>query len=670
MKTREHGPRINGEDLVTINDLAKRNAWAEHFLSDAAHLPIAFELEGQKLRGIPATWQPTAATRRLDANLLESVFEGHDPESGLHVRVECTVYQNYPVAEWVAWFRNDGDQPTPLLSDIQAFDGVFVGAAPVLEHSNGDFYSADGYTPQAKPLGEGELLVLTPNGGRPSDGAFPYTRLRFREGGLTLAIGWPGQWSASFAGKHDGVAVRAGQEITHLCLLPGESIRTPRMTLLFWAGDDARAINLWRRWYLAHIMPRPNGQPMRPHLVCAGTDEAEEFTAATEENQIRYIDKFKREGIDFDVWWIDAGWYPCYNQDHVRKWPITGTWQPDAERFPRGLKPVSDHAAQNGADLLLWFEPERVRPGTQLDIEHPEWLLPAAGTENRLLYLGNSQARQWLTDHVCQLIQDNGIKIYRQDFNFPPLAHWRQNEVDDRQGINENLHVQGYLQYWDDLLARNPGLWIDSCSSGGRRNDLETMRRSVPLHYTDYGYGDHAVKLGFQHTLHAWIPYFKEVTLSWDQQGVSRFDYAVEPYGYYCGMAPMLFVGMDALRSDYDYALSARMIAIWRRAANLLLDGDYYPLTPFSHDKDIWVARQFDDPQRGRGLLLGIRLPTAAQASITVHPQGIDAQARYRFENGETGETKEVAGVSLIQHGFSLELPHRSGIIWFYQQID
>ena len=64
----------------------------------------------------------------------------------------------------------------------------------------------------------------------------------------------------------------------------------------------------------------------------------------------------------------------------------------------------------------------------------------------------------------------------------------------------ENLYVQAYLGFWDYLLMNVPGLWIDSCSSGGRRNDLETMRRSVPLHPTDYGYGYHHINQAFRHT--------------------------------------------------------------------------------------------------------------------------------------------------------------------------
>ena len=66
--------------------------------------------------------------------------------------------------------------------------------------------------------------------------------------------------------------------------------------------------------------------------------------------------------------------------------------------------------------------------------------------------------------------------------------------------------MQGHLDFWDTLLERHRWLLIDSCASGGRRNDLETMRRSVPLHYTDFGYGLHPVKLDFQQTMYEWLP--------------------------------------------------------------------------------------------------------------------------------------------------------------------
>lgn len=676
MNTTHAMPVSIAEDMLTSR------AWAAGFFSDAANLPISFVFDGSTINGIPKEWQPVSNTRRIDANISETIFEGNDARTGLHIRVEYTQYQDHPVVEWVAYFTNNGQETTPLISNILAMDGRLNGSSPVLHHCNGDFYSEEGYTPRETSLHVGDELSFAPNGGRPCDGAFPYYRIQFEEGGHSIAVGWPAQWATHFNRLVDGVQVRAGQEKTNLRLMPGESIRTPRMTVLSWSGDDARATNLWRRWYLAHVLPRPDGQPLKPMVACAGTGEGEEFTAATEENQLQFIGKFKRLGIDFDVWWIDAGWYPCYDANHDRRWRITGSWEPDPERFPSGLKPVSDRAAEDGAGLLVWFEPERVQPGTKLDVEHPEWLLRTQESDNRLLNLGIPECCQWLTDHVCQLIEDSGISVYRQDFNFPPLEYWRRNEAEDRQGLNENLHVQGYLQFWDDLLARNPGLWIDSCSSGGRRNDLETMRRSVPLHYTDYGYGDHPVKLAFHRTLYQWIPYFKETTLSWDVSSANpasgsggtkvreRFDVQVDSFSYHCAMAPMLSLGLDIRRDDYDIAIAKKMIGIWRRASQLLLHGDYYPHTPFHRSDREWVIRQFHRPETDRGLIQGIRLPSSPDETMTIHPQGIRPGARYLLENAENGETKDLSGEGLLHDGFIFTLPPRSGAIWFYRRSD
>jgi len=665
--------------------MAFSRKWAGRFINTPSALPVSFSLDGKPIAGIPDAWQPAATVRRINANILEKVFEGYEPCTGLNIRVECLEYFDFPVVEWTAWFTNKGKQPTPVISDLLALDGTFPGASPALWHCNGDGGKEAGFTFQESRLAGGSPLCFAPAGGRPCNGAFPYFRLLFQEGGLALAIGWPAQWSASFAASEDGVRVRTGQEKTRLRLMPGEKIRTPRITIMSWQGDSARAVNLWRRWYFAHILPRSDGHALSPRFVGHGTDEGEEFTAATEENQVRFINKWIERGIPVDTWWIDAGWYPCYTKDHKRRWWNTGTWDPDPGRFPSGLQAVSACAARNGIDLLLWFEPERVTVGSALHREHPEWLLrdPDWFTRTRtkegirppeqeeiLLNLGNPECRRWLTDHVCKLIRDNGIRIYRQDHNFNPLDHWRKNEAADRQGMNENLHVQGYLQYWDDLLARNPGLWIDACAAGGRRNDLETIRRSVPLHYSDYGYGISHIKLAFHHVMFEWLPYFKEDTRSWDLDGPARYDRHIESFGCHCAMAPMLIPAVDISCNDYDFDLLNKMIALWRKAAAMMLAGDYYPLTPVHRSPEKWVALQFDCPEKGCGFIQGIRLLKCNKETLVVRPRALLPDSVYLFENPETAIKKEMTGVLLSKEGFTFELPKRSAAIWFYRKAE
>jgi hypothetical protein len=95
----------------------------------------------------------------------------------------------------------------------------------------------------------------------------------------------------------------------------------------------------------------------------------------------------------------------------------------------------------------------------------------------------------------------------RGRFNFAPLALWRSHDAEDRQGITEIQHVTGYLAYWDELRRRFPNLLIDTCASGGRRLDLETLRRSVRLWRSDFTYEPSAMQQ-FTYGLSLWIPYF------------------------------------------------------------------------------------------------------------------------------------------------------------------
>jgi alpha-galactosidase len=201
---------------------------------------------------------------------------------------------------------------------------------------------------------------------------------------------------------------------------------------------------------------------------------------ANETNQMLFVDRYLEEKLPLDYWWMDAGWYVMDSKDHPWGWPCTGTWEVDTRRFPHGLRAISDHARARGVKTIVWFEPERVAQGTWLYTNNPEWLLGKDG-DQKLLNLGRPEVLQWAVDHFSRIIREQGIDLYRQDFNIDPLAYWRSGDTTDREGMTENHYVTGYLAYWDALLKRFPNLVIDTCASGAHRNDLETLRRAVPL---------------------------------------------------------------------------------------------------------------------------------------------------------------------------------------------
>ncbi len=641
---------------------------ALHPFTDPAAIPVTYRIGEKTYHGFPQEFHPVAETRRVDANIRETVILAHTPE-GLELKAVCQTYLDFSVVDWVMYVTNRGEANSPVLSDWGIVT-TYTAAAPVLYHSNGDTCGEDGYTWEDTPLADGCDLSIRPCGdGTSCKGAFPYMRLRLDGWGINIAVGWTGTWKADFSRTGDTVTLRVGQASFASYLKPGETVRTPRMTYQAFDGGEDRARNLWRSFYLAHILPRENGQPLPPKLVLHTwmIDGLPEFCGVTEENQFRAIDTYRDGGLHPDIWWVDAGWYPCENY-----WPTTGNWYPHPEHFPNGMAPLGEKCDREGIQLLVWFEPERVFRDTWLYREHPEFLLRYRGEpnpwleDNNLFNLGDPAACDWLIDYVSRFIQENHVRIYRQDFNFAPAPYWDTNTEEGRVGIPENLHIQGYYRYWDGLLERNPGLWIDSCASGGRRNDLETMRRAVPLHYTDVGYGKHPIKQLQHRQMFEWIPYFRAHTYNWDAPDGSYDgqNHPLDEFAFHNAFAPAMTCMVEWNDSPALYALARRMIPIWRRAAELELSGDYYPLTACRQNQEDFYAMQFDTEREG--FIQIIRNNRVAEDSLTVFLH-VDPTRTYTFADPLGQRSFTISGKRLAEEGFTDRLSIRSGVIWFYE---
>jgi len=419
------------------------------------------------------------------------------------------------------------------------------------------------------------------------------------------------------------------------------------MVVQFWQGDWIKAQNVWRRWMIAHNIPRLHGK-LPPALLPGGSsNQMNEMQNANEENQIQFINGYLDHDVPISFWWMDAGWYPFKDG-----WWNTGTWEPDQKRFPKGLRAITDHAHSRGVQALVWFEPERVQPGTWLYLNHPEWLLGKDG-DQKLLDLGNDAARTWVIEHTDQVTREQGIDIYRQDFNMAPLGYWRAHDAPDRQGITEIKHVTGYLAFWDELRRRHPGLLMDTCASGGRRNDLETLRRSVPLHKSDMEYGNLTSKQTQFYGLTFWEPYFGAPVYPADR---------VDVYGFRSGLALMTGLGYDSRRKDLDYALLRKLVA-QRGEVVPNYWGDYYPLTKWSTEPDAWIGWQFDRPDEGQGVVQAFRRPQSPYETARLKLRGLHVKTRYTLINLDVSGTTEASGQELMEQGLLVSIPDPPGAV-------
>ena len=438
------------------------------------------------------------------------------------------------------------------------------------------------------------------------------------------------------------------------------------------AGADAA--NTWRRWFRDHALPREaDGSVLRPR-TCGYAKRAEdlEHCKESEATQIAFAKFIAEKGFTFDTWWIDAGWYPCVDNNNLH-WYFTGEWKPDPARFPNGLKPLSDVLAGYGTGLLLWFEPERIfkrsaKP-TIFDDKSAAWRLGPDG-ENSLLNLANPEAVDFLSKYMSAFIKEHGISVYRQDFNISPWGFWQRADAQqgpDRAGITENLYIQGYLRYWDYLLADNPGLWIDSCSSGGRRNDMETLRRAVPLHYTDFGYERMVDKQRYMHMLYEWFMYFKEYASTQFGGQAANAGNIREADLFSIAVLSPFFVTAVSQPEGYDFANDKLLNEMCAVMKPYFVDGDYYLLTDAMRiNISSWTVRQFHSPVSNSGVVQCIRNEKNEEAVFMLKPKGIRPDLTYSITDLKTKAKQTRTGEAIVKDGIRIELAPRSATVLHY----
>lgn len=573
--------------------------------------------------------------------------------SGLTIAAEYRHFGDSEAVEVLLRLTNEGAEATGIISELQPVDislPVAGGAGATLHHARGSLCKIDDFEPLTTDLPQGGEIALEPNGGRSSNGVLPFMNLQGPEGGLVVAVGWSGQWRAVFSREGEAVRLRVGMASTHFRLQPGETVRTPRVLLVPWQGEQPSVgQNELRRLILKHYSPLdPDGKPCLPPLSHNTMMTYYSQGTTNEQEMLGMLRRCAELGLE--AFWIDACWYGTVGNSKNPEdgWaPNAGNWFYNRQNFPDGLARIGEAVAAEGMDFVVWFEPERVYTGSMIDREHPEFVLRLPDNPTGLFDLGCPEAREYLVGLISGFISDAGITIYRQDFNMDPLAYWQAAEAPDRVGVSEMKYVAGLYETWDELRRRHPGLRIDNCSSGGRRIDLETVARSYPLwrsDFSDAGGPSHGQGLAVAdqvvNGLSAWVPLHGGAVWS------------AQPYPWRSAMATGVSLYGDIRGDGFPVPLTKQALAELRRLRPLMLT-DYYSLMPTTTDLADWSGYQFHDPQSGSGFAMFFRRPESPMLTREAWLQALEPEAQYnvvartRYEetSREVKSGKELADI-------------------------
>lgn len=598
-------------------------------------------------------------------------------KSGLKFTLKTVFYPDYAAFDWVIYFTNITSAKSPNVSEISPAELTFEGENPIILTNCGDSESITGmpapYTPRSYSLEETPDVTFEPTNGRSAEAAFPYYNLEYGDKGAFVVTSWAGQWKDDFSYADGKTTFSGRQEIFNSYIKPGEIARTPLTAVILYDGRDTdRATNLWRRWFIDCNMFKKDGQNnLEPFVAGVTSAVFNEMMGATEQSQIDYIEKYFNIGVELDLWWMDAGWYEKGGLpgNGGKGWDYVGGWTVDQERFPTKFKNVSEAAKAHDMITLLWFEPERVAFSlSSSDFEtygiKREWLVGYDADRNsalgpngyRMFNLGNPEALDFMINRINSVLNEGGISFYREDLNTGSIrAIWRSAETDpDRQGMLENSFVQGHYALWDGILANENIQMIDSCASGGHRLDLETMRRAVALHPTDYNYNDMPAKHQGSYGLASWLPFAGANTGT----GGNVTDTSKYNMRSAYRQAMILQFNVDSLSAEKQQIV-ASCEKEWRGISTYFYD-DIYQLTNNTASANEWYSYGYMNSEDQSGFALVFRhFGANAPESQNIRLKGLNKNDIYEITFADSDAVISGSGAELMSVGVPVTLAEK-----------
>lgn len=270
-----------------------------------------------------------------------------------------------------------------------------------------------------------------------------------------------------------------------------------------------------------------------------------------EEKCLAFIDRLKDIGAELFV--IDDGWF-MHRDDFDNG---LGDWECDKNKFPNGLKIISDKAHENNLLFGLWVEPEMVNEKSDLFKKHPEWVLEFPNrsrtkTGHRcVLNLARDDVYEFVWKTVDKMISEYNLDYLKWDMNTYIYecgnATYNGNQKEIWIKFIENLY-----KIWDKMNVKYPNVLFECCAHGGARSDYGMVKYSDRINRSDNADPIDVLKLHEGFTTYLLPKYAGGAgNISPSPNNINN-RYAPLEFRAFLGMTGSMSVGINLLKSSDD----------------------------------------------------------------------------------------------------------------------
>ena len=503
-----------------------------------------------------------------------------------------------------------------------------------------------------KSYGSPLFLVNEPNMVTEFDGEVWYGQIHYS-----------GNWALEFDKQPRGeLQIIGGINFwdTEWNLKSGSIFRTPIFSFGYSSEGTGKVSRNYSSYIREKLLPAHARNKTRPVLY--NSWYATEFDV-NEKQQLALAQVAKKIGVEMFV--IDDGWF----KGRINDKGGLGDWTVDTNKFPKGLNPMIKKINEMGMDFGIWVEPEMVNPNSDLYRAHPDWVFHfknrprTTGRNQLMLNLAREDVYEYLYNSLHSLLKNHNIKYLKWDMNkeltepgWPDQNFEVQHEVRIR-------YIENLYRLIDSIRQEYPDLWIETCSSGGGRVDLEMFTRMDVAWASDNI--DPLDRILIQY---AYLNSFPANTMvSWTgNESHHGIPYALD-FRFDVSMSGVLGVGNDITKwAQAEIAMATEKIAHYKEIRDVVHNGDLYRLiSPFESNKSVL---QYVNKARSEVVVFCYKMEDHLKGSST-YPHTNDRIKLRGLKNDATytlGDTEQkYLGSDLMEQGlvFPLKNSYSSKII-------
>ena len=449
-------------------------------------------------------------------------------------------------------------------------------------------------------------------------------------------------------------------------LAPHAKVETPIAFLALGKGDTDDVGNEAFRYLKRYVFLEPVAKaPFATYCVWLTEENSEETLL----EELRFARR-----IGFDTFYHDASWFEGSSiVPGMNDWSKgLGSYRENKDKFPRGLKRLSDEVRASGMKFGIWVDPGNVDAARVESGEIPEeWLAMIEGkplgskhpslATMRQLCLGNPNVVEWLKKQLTGIVEQWNLEWIKWDpsgtvsHNCTRADHGHSSKGGAYAAYRGRMEVLSHLMKRFPLLSGfecDPSLHYSRTNPGprdllpgGYTNEFITGPMVSPFVWGSLataGIGDAAAAHN----------------LSGQWYSASALDYQLRrhlthgiSFGNINGMASQL---LSRAPSGYIEALK-RNLFYFKQYRHLLFDDVYHPR---QQEPVKWSSIQYVKEDASEAVIFVFR-DGSETSQNKLYLRGLDQAARYRVTslNDRPGRDRTIDGATLTTSGIVFNLP-------------